>query len=364
VSQTGSHDEWDEFVAGHPHGHILQTSAWGDLKSAFGWSAERVRIGEAGALVLFRRLPLGLGAVAYVPRGPLVDWSGPESFASLLPALDSVCHKHRAVFLKIEPDVAARDRRLEIRDYEISNHQLPITNLQSPALRASNYQSPISIPGFRPSPHPIQPRRTLIVDISGDEQAILARMKPKCRYNIGLARKKGVTIRPSGDVSAFNQLMQATGSRDAFGVHAPAYFETAYKLFQPRGQCELLIAEHEGRPLAAVMVFALGQRAWYFYGASSDEGRNLMPTYLVQWEAMRWARAKGCYDYDLWGVPDEDESALEAQFESRRDGLWGVYRFKRGFGGKLVRSVGAWDRVYNLPAYWAYQLWARRAGDS
>ena len=123
---------------------------------------------------------------------------------------------------------------------------------------------------------------------------------------------------------------------------------------------DLLVAEFEGRPLAALMVFARGRRAWYVYGASNDEERNRMPTYLLQWEAMKWARAKGAEEYDLWGVPDEDEAKLEADFERRGDGLWGVYRFKRGFGGELKRASQALDRVYNPLLYKLY-LW-RMAG--
>ena len=89
--------------------------------------------------------------------------------------------------------------------------------------------------------------------------------------------------------------------------------------------------------------------------ASSDEQRNRMPTYAVQWAAMRWAQARGCTSYDLYGVPDEGEETLEAGFVERHDGLWGVYRFKRGFGGQVKRSVGALDYVYNKPLYWLYQ---------
>jgi peptidoglycan pentaglycine glycine transferase (the first glycine) len=105
-----------------------------------------------------------------------------------------------------------------------------------------------------------------------------------------------------------------------------------------------------------LMVFAYGKRAWYLYGASNDEERNRMPAYLLQWEAIRWARQKGAEEYDLWGVPDEDEVSLEAQFETRHDGLWGVYRFKRGFGGEVKRSVQAQDKIYNKLFYKAY-LW-------
>jgi lipid II:glycine glycyltransferase (peptidoglycan interpeptide bridge formation enzyme) len=157
-------------------------------------------------------------------------------------------------------------------------------------------------------------------------------------------------------VDAFNALMQTTGWRDRFGVHAPGYYRLAFDLFHPSGQCALFLAEFNGEPLAGVMAFALGPRAWYFYGASSDRERQRMAPYLAQWAAIQWARERGAQWYDLWGVPDEDESALEAQFEHRGDGLWGVYRFKRGWGGQLLRSVGAWDRVYHPLLYRAYHL--------
>jgi lipid II:glycine glycyltransferase (peptidoglycan interpeptide bridge formation enzyme) len=89
-------------------------------------------------------------------------------------------------------------------------------------------------------------------------------------------------------------------------VHSLEYYQTAYDLFHPRGECELLLAEYETQPLAAVMIFTKANRCWYFYGASDNKYRELMPTYLLQWEAMRWARSMGCDVYDLWGVPDYD----------------------------------------------------------
>jgi lipid II:glycine glycyltransferase (peptidoglycan interpeptide bridge formation enzyme) len=122
---------------------------------------------------------------------------------------------------------------------------------------------------------------------------------------------------------------------------------------------ELLVAEFEGKPLAALFVARNGKRAYYLYGASTDEERNRMPTYLLQWEAMKWAKAHGSEEYDLWGVPDEEEATLEANFEKRHDGLWGVYRFKRGFGGRLQRAAQAMDRVYNPLLYWAYLRFMR-----
>ena len=107
------------------------------------------------------------------------------------------------------------------------------------------------------------------------------------------------------------------------------------------------------------MVFRHGPDAYYLYGASSNEERNRMPAYGLQWAAMQWARRQGCTRYDLWGIPDADAERLEAEFMERSDGLWGVYRFKRGFGGDIVRSIGAFDYVYNAPLYQMYRLYRK-----
>jgi lipid II:glycine glycyltransferase (peptidoglycan interpeptide bridge formation enzyme) len=331
-----SNPAWDAFVTEHPAAHVLQTSAWGALKAQFGWEDERVALTDgdrvvAGAQMLYRRLPAGLGSLAYVPKGPLMDWTDAEQTHALLAALDRAARARGAIALTVEPDLPNEP-----------SHRERLTAL-----------------GFHPAPFSaVQPRRTIVVDISGDEEAILAAMKQKTRYNVRLAARKGVTVREGGeaDLPAFHALNAATAARDRFGVHVPAYYDAAYRLFVPRGWARLLLAEVEGNPVTALMVFALGWRAWYFYGASGDAHREKMAPYLLQWEAMRWARSQGCTGYDLWGVPDEDEGTLEAEFEQRHDGLWGVYRFKRGFGGQLVRSVGAWDRVYAPARYQLYRL--------
>jgi lipid II:glycine glycyltransferase (peptidoglycan interpeptide bridge formation enzyme) len=319
---------WNRFLADHPNAHLLQMGAWGELKSAFGWKPVRLISDDgAGGQILFRQLPLGL-TLAYMPKPVFSDQQAAVS-EKFWKEVDSVCKKYRAVFLKIEPD-----------SWNDESVNLPSA--------------------FKISQHNIQPPRTIVVDIRGTEEEILARMKQKCRYNIRLAEKKGVTVRAWDDLDGFYKMMQVTGGRDGFGVHSLEYYRRAYELFHPIGTCELLVAEFEGKPLAAMMAFARGKRGWYVYGASNDEERNRMPTYLLQWEAMRWARSKGAEEYDLWGVPDENEDKLEAEFESRHDGLWGVYRFKRGFGGELKRASQAMDKVYNPLLYKLY-LW-RMAG--
>jgi peptidoglycan pentaglycine glycine transferase (the first glycine) len=318
-----SSSEWDSFLTGYPEAHLLQSGAWGELKSAFDWTPVRIQFGQSGAQVLFRRLPLGF-SVAYVPKGPVGDC---QAWESLWPELDRVCRQRRAVFLLVEPDASE-----------------PLDNDLQAAMQKFGQAAP-----------PIQPRRTVLVDLSGTEEQVLERMKQKTRYNIHLAERKGVVVKQVNDLLGFNTLMKVTGARDGFEVHSLEYYQCVFDLFSPHERCAMLVAEYEGRPLAGLMVFYRGDRAWYFYGASSDEERNRMPSYLLQWEAMRWARRHGCREYDLWGIPDEDEAVLEAHFTDRSDGLWGVYRFKRGFGGRLDRSAGAWQRVYNPLLYRLYQ---------
>jgi lipid II:glycine glycyltransferase (peptidoglycan interpeptide bridge formation enzyme) len=294
-----------------------------------------------GAQILLRRLPGGLGRLAYVPRGPLVDWADEGQTAQLMSALDHAARSRGAIALTIEPD-------------------LPDEPVHGERLRALGFH--ISSLGA------FQPRRTLVIDITPDEEDILLAMKSKTRYNIRLAGRKGVTVRAGTqeDVSTFNALLSATADRADFGIHEPAYYEAAYRLFVPRGCARLLLAEAEGDAVAGLMVFALPPRSWYFYGASISAHREKMPTYLLQWEAMRWAKSIGCTTYDMWGIPDEDRETLEDHFTQRSDGLWGVYRFKRGFGGDLVRTVGAWDRVYAPLLYrlvnWALILRERMQG--
>jgi len=347
--------DWNQFLTQHTNAHLLQTGDWGELKSAFGWKPVRIITGNVGAQILFRKLPLGF-TIGYIPKGPVCNNPLSAIVDGFWREIDIVCKSHRAIFCKFEIDTWETE------------------SLSLEALRVFFYTSQASIPRllyktriplsviigslvnnkWLMAPHNIQPPRTIVVDIKSDEEQILGKMKQKTRYNIRLAEKKGVTVRAWNDIESFHKMMTVTGGRDGFGIHSLEYYKRAYELLQPNGLGEILVAEYEGKPLAALFVARNGHRAYYLYGASTDEERNRMPTYLLQWEAVKWAKAHGCEEYDLWGVPDEDEATLEANFESRHDGLWGVYRFKRGFGGEIKRAAQAMDRVYNPLLYWAY----------
>lgn len=328
---TPAASAWDDFVQAQTGAHILQMSAWGAFKAAYGWQAERVAVthGEkiiAGAQLLFRPLPLRLGTMAYLPMGPFIADSA--AAPALWQAIHQSARRHQARFLKWEPGIIDASAAPDFAGL-----------------------------GFRPSPQTIQPPRTILIDIQGDDESILARMNQGTRRKVRQGQKHGIRYyegRPD-DVTRFNSIMQATGSRQDFGVHAPDYYETAHRLFVPQ-QAALILAEHDGDTLAGVMVFAAGRSAWYFYGASSSVKRNLMASYGVQWAAIQWARSRGCTVYDMWGVPDCDETELEADFQQRSDGLWGVYGFKRGWGGQVTRAAGAWDYVYSPLLHHAYRL--------
>ena len=333
--------EWDAFVASHAHGSILQTTNWARLKNRFGWTSHRVWMRKegrlvAGAQVLYRSAAAGLVKMAYIPHGPLVDWDDDEQVTILFNQIDQSVYDRGASILKIEP-LLWQDKITTAKWHAICQRH-----------------------NLLPDTDTIQPPNTVMVDLRPSPDDILAQMKQKTRYNIRLAAKKDVTVRRGSlkDIPVFNKLMRQTGERDQFGVHTPMYYYAAFEIFEPMDQVALFLAEYEGRPLAGVMVFALGETAAYLYGASSSEERQRMPSYAVQWAAMEWAKTRGCRQYDLWGIPDAPEEELEASFADRHDGLWGVYRFKRGFGGQIQRTIGAADRVYNKLVYKLYQ-WRR-----
>lgn len=299
----------------------MQSSVWGELKSRFGWSVHRLALERAdtiiaGAQMLIRPLPLGW-RFAYVPRGPVAE---PSDSHTLTMLLDALCHaaKTRDAFaLKIEPNWL-----------ETTKHPLD-------TLRVA------------PS---IQPRVTFHLDLTRDLDTILAQMKPKWRYNIRLAERKGVTVRAgtADDLATFYRLLQITSARDRFAIHSRAYYQTAFELFTAREWARLFVAEYAGEPLAMIFVTALGNEAIYLYGASSNAHRERMPNHALHWAAIQWAKARGCTRYDLWGLgATTDADAREAH---------GLYQFKQGFGGQLVRYLQARDVIF---ARWQYALYAR-----
>ncbi len=329
---------WRSYAQAMPEPHILQSWAWGLSKRQTGWSARRLAWGEEGvtpgegdrftawaaAAMLVRRIQARLPvAVAYVPKGPLLDWSDQALAAAVLRDIESAARRAGAIFVKIDPDVRS-DRPEGAAVAELLSHR-----------------------GWVLSPEQIQYRNTMVSDLAPGEDELLAAMKPKWRYNIRLAERKGVVVRDGGpaDLARFHAMYEETGARDGFLVRPFEYYRAIWEPFLADHLAHILLAEVAGRAVAGLILFRYGPTAWYFYGASTAQDRDLMPNHALQWAAMRWAKAHGCTRYDWWGAPDVlDES----------DPLWGVYRFKQGFGGEFVPHIGAYDYPVNKGLYWAY----------
>jgi peptidoglycan pentaglycine glycine transferase (the first glycine) len=311
--------QWNTALMALPYRHVLQSWEWGQFKSRWGWSP-RYFINEehtAAALVLRRTFsPLKLN-ILYVPKGPVLDYSDRALVDRVLGDLIVVAKRDRAIFIKIDPDLAELDRPILLDR------------------------------GWRFSAEQIQFRNTMLIDLTRSEDDLLAAMKPKTRYNVRLAQKKGVTIR-LGDLSDLDRLYQLyaeTAQRDGFIIRPIDYYRDAWGSFIRSGLAQPLIAFVEQEPVAGLILFRFADRAWYMYGMSSNLHREKMPNHLLQWEAMRWSKMQGCAVYDLWGAPDELNES---------DSMWGVYKFKDGLGADFAPHVGAHDFVVSRWGYWLY----------
>lgn len=341
---------WNEIVSKLPDPHFLQTYEWGQLKAKYGWIPYyavwtedgkwkvETNIGAlstfhspiiAAALILKRQIiSRGFAArlsILYAPKGPLMDWTDESLCKRVLDDLQSFAKKEGAIFLKIDPDVVlGRGVPVGVDD---------VTENGGQAVR-----SDLKRRGWVESSDQIQFRNTVIVDLSAGEEDILMRMKQKTRYNIRLAEKKSVALRVGKleDLGLLYKMYAETSVRDGFVIRDENYYMTVWKIFMKSAEPSAvpLIAEVDGEAVAAIFLFMFAGRGYYVYGMSRNAHREKMPTYLLQWAAMKHAKAHGCLTYDLWGAPDVfDES----------DSMWGVYRFKEGLGGDVVRTLGAYD---------------------
>ena len=380
---------WNSLICNLPNPHFLQTYEWGQVKARYGWTPlyaiwgadgkwnvesapgqlSTFRSPVAAALILKRQiLRNGFAArvsILYSPKGPLLDWANEDLRNRVLNDLQSLAKKHGAIFLKMDPDVVLGKGVPSGGDDVVdSNGQSILSDLKRRGWRYSSDQ--------------IQFQNTVLIDLRLSEQEMLARMKQKTRYNMRLAEKKGVALRigTSKDFEVLYQMYADTSVRDGFVIRDEGYYKTVWTTFManesspisnlqspiPNLQAppsdshspttnpqvpfaEPLIAEVTNEPVAAIIVFYFAGRAYYVYGMSRDRHREKMPAYLLQWEAIKRAKAKGCTVYDLWGAPDVFDAS---------DSLWGVYRFKEGLGGQVVRTLGAWDFAPNRLWYKLY----------
>jgi len=343
-------NNWNSIVSKLPNPHFLQTYEWGQVKAKYGWGPiylvwdsegsmrEEGDVNylssynfqpSAAALILKRQIIRnGFAArlsVLYSPKGPLLDWTNESLRNRVLNDLQSFAKTQGAIFLKCDPDVVLGTGVLQNEeDVPENSGQVVMSELKRMGWVYSSDQ--------------IQFRNTVLIDLNPSEEELLARMKQKTRYNIRLAEKKGVSLRIGtlDDLPMLYKMYAETSVRDGFVIRDEGYYKTVWSLFMNSSEpaCEPLIAEVDGEAVAAIFVFHFAGRAYYVYGMSRNLHREKMPTYMLQWGAMKRAKAKRCKVYDLWGAPDVFDVS---------DSMWGVYRFKEGLGGKVVRTLGAWD---------------------
>lgn len=345
-----SKDELNNFVYNHPQGSLLQTWEWGDFQEVAGFKTWRLGVFDdeyelAAVATIFKYdMPLGKWYL-YCPRGPLYGKSScvgededkgegedednnnekvsAETLDKLFKVIEDIAKEENCIFFEFEP-LLAREKL----DEEFSC--LPLK--------------------FSTSVKEVQPKDTILLDLTKPEDEILKQMKPKTRYNIRLAGRKGVVVKQRADqkaVGIFYKIAEQTQKRDGFSVHKKEYYEKLVEALAPAGHAKVFIAEFKGKPIAANIILFYKDTAVYSHGASSNEHRNIMAPHLLQWEAIKEAKKRGMKFYDFGGVaPEEAENHSWA----------GITRFKEGFGGKRISYAGPYAIVYNNFWFSLYKL--------
>ncbi|MDR1900801.1 MAG: peptidoglycan bridge formation glycyltransferase FemA/FemB family protein [Treponema sp.] len=305
---------------------FLQSGFWGSFKARFGWNARSFLadwggLGQRPLLVIRRRLGPGI-SFAYVPWGPELPDNFPESAEERTAAMKELAECLRSLiprdtaFIRFDPPWYTDG-----------------VNKAAPLIKAPFIRAGVDV----------QPPDTVLVDLSPPEERILSAMKPKWRYNVRLAGKKGVVIKRGDEdgLDSFYHLLKETAKRDSIAIHGIEYYRTLFSHCREypgqEQQIALYTALHEGETIAAAVVLFRRRQAVYLYGASSDTKRNLMAPYALQWKAMTDAKALGCLEYDLFGIPPNPDPAHS---------MAGLYLFKTGFGGRIVHRPGSWDYLY------------------
>lgn len=349
IQQITNRDTWHTAIQTLPYAHILQSWDWGEFKHrTTGWQPERLLFLQssevlAAASVLTRRF--GPFALMYTPKGPLFRDLSVDTVNPVLNTLQK--RARRAIWLKIDPDVPiATGLPPEAEPDEDQPHIVDNTG--------QNFQALLQKRGWRFSDDQVQFRNTLTLDLSQSEDALLAGMNQSTRRKIRQSEKRDVTVRETTDESDLHVLYKIyaeTGERQEFIIRPWDYYRDLWVDFMRGGLATVFVAEYGEQILSGAVIFHFGNRAWYFYGMSSNEERDRQPNFAVQWEAIRWAKAQGYTIYDWWGAPNEFVET---------DPMWGVYRFKRGFGSTIIRTPGAWDYAPWPPLYYGYTQAAPR----
>lgn len=320
--------KYDSFLVSQ-NASVLQSWVWGEFQKSVGRKVWRLiitnNLGRLRGAATIVRMPLPRGKFyLYCPRGPVFvpDTDAEKIWPLFLDKLSDFLVADKPIFLRIDPLQEDNGKKFGLQNF-----------------------------GFKKINWEIQPKETLLLDLKQSEEDLLHQMKPKTRYNIRLAQKKGVEVVQTKDpakLKFFWELMQETAKRDRFGAHPYNYYVNLLQKLGKENFAELFLAMYKSRPLASGIISYFGQTAVYLHGASSSKMRAVMAPYLVQWSAVLAAKKQGMKYYDFGGIAPENAN--------KRHPWAGITRFKRGFCGKEISYIGAYDLVYNKTWYRIYKI--------
>ena len=329
VCEITDRAQWDGFVSQAQTGHLMQSYQWGELMKRDGRRILRIGVLDEGqlvaaALVQFATMPYVKAPWLYVLRGPVVDDPASPALPAIINELHRIARRKHAAMLKIEPNVEEG---------------------------TPGWREALKKLGFQPNPIPAHVRRSWLLDVRPPEQKLLAGMKRSWRYNIKVAERGGIQVRPAStpaDMEAFYRIYQQTSQRDDFTILPLKHYTDILDLF---GEDAILyLADFQDETLVGHLLVRYGDWCWDMFGATAEAHRNLKPGYLLHWKTFLWAKEQGCSTYDFRGIPE----VLEAGEE-----MWNVYEYKRGFGGYSRLSLATHDYVYRPLFYWPVTLASR-----
>jgi peptidoglycan pentaglycine glycine transferase (the first glycine) len=319
--REATRSEWDGWLQESPGGgHVLQSYEWGEFKKRLGWKPVRAvleRNGETaglGQFLSYNTGPVLPGSLWYCTKGPWLNWDDGEAVRAFFDGARAIAARRGAHTIKIEPEVS--DERDDVKKL-------------------------LGGIGFQKARYDLNFKHTLLIDLTEPEEDLLSQMKSKMRYNVRLAGRKGVEVSEPGFEEAwptfYGWMKEMEDRKEGFTIRrSHEYLRAMMKTMHDTGRGRFFFAAHEGTPLAGIYVFTFGEKCWYMHGASGSEKRNLMPAHRLQWEVMRWAKQHGITYYDMVGVPKPEDM-------HEVDPMWGVYKFKSGFGGEVVDFLGCLD---------------------
>lgn len=313
--------EYENFVMQHPMGSITQSVRWHNVKNLWDHEVVVVRDGEgnieAGVSILIRQIPVIGTSMIYAPRGPVCDIHNSKLLEDLQQGINLVAQKYNAHLFKMDPDILQTDEVFTQQAKKMGYHQY---------LGEGGFETIQARFNYR-----------LYLDNKTEDDVFMG-FTQMCRRNVRKALKNNVEIRIGTleDLDEFMRLMKITGERDGFSVRPKSYFENMMNALGEH--VRLYLGYYEGQALCGAITTNYAGKTCYLYGASDNQHRDVMATYLIQWEMIRWAMQTNCSVYDFQGI--------SGNFEDETDHLYGLYRFKKGFGGQVDALAGEFDFIY------------------